>query len=70
MIIPANVFFSEFRKLLPEGLDLTKTQRLDFYDMARDPDVALMIATGDTRNWANLLLTVSFVKHAEGKGDY
>ena len=62
--------FSEFRQLLPDGMELTKTQRFDFYDMAREPDTALMIATGDTRNWANLLLTMGFIKHPEGKGDY
>ncbi len=61
--------FAEFRKLLP-GTELTKVQRLDFYDKAREPDTALMIATGDQRNWANLLLTMSFIKHPEGKGDY
>jgi L-fucose mutarotase len=62
--------FGEFRQLLPDGMELTKIQRFDFYDMAREPDTALMIATGDTRNWANLLLTMGFIKHPEGKGNY
>ena len=62
--------FSLFRKLLPNNLELTKTQRFDFYNMAREPDTALMIATGDMRNWANILLTVNYIKHPEGKGDY
>ena len=61
--------FSEFKKLLPDN-ELTKLQRLEFYDKAREPDTALIIATGDQRNWANLLLTMGFIKHPEGKGDY
>jgi len=61
--------FAEFKKRLP-GVKLTKLQRLEFYDKAREPDTALMIATGDQRNWANLLLTMNFIKHPEGKGDY
>ena len=61
--------FTEFKKLLGET-ELTKLQRLEFYDKAREPDTALMIATGDQRNWANLLLTMNYIKHPEGKGDY
>ena len=61
--------FTEFKKLL-SGMELTKLQRLEFYDKAREPDTALMIATGDQRNWANLLLTMNYIKHPEGKGKY
>jgi L-fucose mutarotase len=61
--------FAEFKKLLSD-LELTKLQRLEFYDKAREPDTALMIATGDQRNWANLLLTMNYIKHPEGKGNY
>ncbi len=55
--------FSEFRQILPKGVDLTKLQRFTFYDKAREADTALMVATGDQRNWANLLLTVGYIKH-------
>ena len=61
--------FVEFKKLLGD-MELTKLQRLEFYDKAREPDTALIIATGDQRNWANLLLTMNYIKHPEGKGDY
>ena len=61
---------NEFRKRLPEGVAVQKMLQYDFYDKAREPDVALMIATCDLRNFANLMLKVGFVKHAEGKGDY
>jgi len=61
--------FAEFKKLLP-NMELTKLQRLEFYDKAREPDTALIIATGDQRNWANLLLTMNYIKHPEGKDNY
>ena len=54
--------FAEYRKLLP-SVELTKLQRFEFYDKAKEPDTALMIATGEQRNWANLLLTMGYVKH-------
>ncbi|MGZ8515111.1 MAG: RbsD/FucU family protein [Candidatus Limnocylindrales bacterium] len=52
--------FQEFRKALP-GLDLTPLARFDFYDVARGPDLALAIATGERRSYANLLLTIGVV---------
>ena len=55
--------FGEFRQILPKGMELTKLQRFDFYNKSREADTALMIATGDQRNWANLLLTVGYIKH-------
>src|SRR5579859_2726120 len=50
--------FTEFRALLPHGLELFRLSRFDFYAAARGPDLALMIATGERRVYANLLLTV------------
>lgn len=55
--------FKEFRRLLPEQLDLTKITRFDFYDRARSGDTALVIATGEQRIYANLLLTIGVRKH-------
>ena len=62
--------FAEFRKRLPNGLDVEKVEQHAFYKKAMEPDVALVIATGDTRNYANLILTMGFVRHPEGKGKY
>ena len=62
--------FDEFQKRLPEGVTVEKVEKYDFYKKALEPEVALVIATGDTRNWANLLLTVGFVRHPEGMGKY
>lgn len=53
--------FDEFRKLLADGPALTKIGRFPFYDLARSPDTALVIATGEQRIYANLLLTIGVV---------
>ena len=52
--------FAEFRALLP-GMPLQALGRFDFYDLARGPDLALAIATGEQRIYANLLLTIGVV---------
>jgi len=52
--------FAEFRELLPET-PLQRLGRFQFYDMARGPDLALAIATGEQRIYANLLLTIGVV---------
>ena len=52
--------FAEFRELLPD-VPLQPLGRLPFYDMARGPDLALAIATGEQRIYANLLLTIGVV---------
>ena len=50
--------FHEFRAILSSDLQLKKLGRFEFYDAARDPDTALVIATGEQRVYANLLLTI------------
>jgi len=50
--------FAEFRNLLPGNLELTRVTRYEFYDQARSDDTALVIATGEERTYANLLLTI------------
>ncbi len=52
--------FSEFAVHLP-GIALERVERFAFYDLARTPDVGLVIATGEARVYANLLLTVGVV---------
>lgn len=52
--------FAEFRRLLP-GLELTKHGRFNFYDLCRDSDTCLVIATGEQRIYANILLTIGVV---------
>ena len=57
--------FAEFRALLP-GLELSPLGRFAFYDAAREPDLALAIATGERRIYANLLLTIGVVPPGAG----
>lgn len=52
--------FAEFRELLP-AIPLQALGRLPFYEAARGPDLALAIATGEQRIYANLLLTIGVV---------
>jgi L-fucose mutarotase len=55
--------FAEFRAMLPT-LRLQPLGRFEFYDAARGPDLALAIATGERRIYANLLLTIGVVPPA------
>jgi L-fucose mutarotase len=47
-----------YEKALGDSVRITSHQRFDFYDAARSTDVAIVIASGDTRHYANLLLTI------------
>jgi L-fucose mutarotase len=50
----------EFRKLLP-SLELQPLERFAFYDAVWSSDTALVIATGEQRIYANILLTIGVV---------
>ena len=50
--------FPAFREILPGHPELQKLSRHDFYSAARGPDVALAIQSGDSRLYANILLTI------------
>lgn len=52
--------YADFRRLLPDT-ELQRLDRFEFYDMARGPDTALAIATGEHRIYANILLTIGVV---------
>ena len=54
---PAVVGYTE---ILPD-VPFTGHERFAFYDLARSRDLGLVIATGDQRQYANLLLTVGVV---------
>ena len=57
--------WGEFRELLP-GLTLQPLERFAFYEAASTTDVALVIATGEQRIYANLLLTIGVVPPEQG----
>jgi L-fucose mutarotase len=50
----------EFRVQLP-GVELQPLGRFEFYDFAKGPDLALAVATGERRVYANILLTIGVV---------
>ena len=54
--------FAEFSEILPDGLALDPLERFAFYAAARDDNMALLIATGEERVYANILLTIGVVK--------
>lgn len=47
-----------YRELLGPNVPMTKVERFAFYEQVRSADVGLIVATGDERLYANLLLTV------------
>ena len=53
--------FAEFRTTLGPSLPLRPLGRLDFYEAARHRDTTLVLATGEQRIYANVLLTVGVV---------
>ena len=52
--------WQDFRELLP-GYELRQNDRFDFYNIALSREVCLVVATGDTRLYANILLTIGFI---------
>ncbi len=53
--------FTRYRELLGSELALQSLERFDFYDTCKQPDLAVCIASGDNRLFANVLLTLGFV---------
>ncbi|NLA58032.1 MAG: RbsD or FucU transport [Firmicutes bacterium] len=62
---PEPPIFTEFREILGEGLELQPLGRFEFYDAARGQDTALVVATGEQRIYANVLLTIGVVPPPE-----
>ena len=58
---PEPAIFAEFRQVLGKDLPLKTLGRFPFYDAARDRSTALVIATGEQRIYANILLTIGVV---------
>lgn len=50
--------YADFRELLPNDVELTPLERFAFYEEARKDDCCLVIATGEQRIFANILLTI------------
>ncbi|MDR3245581.1 MAG: RbsD/FucU family protein [Prevotellaceae bacterium] len=61
--------FGEYKTVLPD-VTFGYIPQFEFYERAKESNVGLLIATGDMRNYANLLIKVGFVRHSEGRGNY
>ena len=58
--------FGRYRELLGDGLPLQPLGRLEFYATCRESDLAVCVATGDDRLYANVLLTVGYLTPRDG----
>ncbi len=52
--------YQDFQRMLPNHT-LQPVERFAFYELARQHDVVLVIASGDQRLYANILLTIGVV---------
>lgn len=52
----------EYVRMLPQDIEVSRLERYAFYDAVCSPLTSLIIATGETRRFANLLLTIGVVK--------
>ena len=48
--------------MLPAGIEVKRLERYAFYEAVCSPNTTLVILTGDTRRFANILLTIGVVK--------
>jgi L-fucose mutarotase len=53
----------EFYNILGKDIPVKKVKKPDFYTEARSPDTFLVIATGEIRRFANILITIGVVKY-------
>ncbi len=53
--------YTDFREILPDDIELQPVERFAFYDEARKNNCCLVIATGEQRIYANILLTIGVV---------
>ncbi|MFJ5958936.1 RbsD/FucU domain-containing protein [Paenarthrobacter sp. NPDC092416] len=52
----------EIDDLVPETAETEFVERFEFYDLAKSQNLALCIVTGDSRRFANALLTVGVLQ--------
>jgi L-fucose mutarotase len=58
---PTPAIFDEFASILPAGTPRADLDRFAFYAAAKSDDLALVVQTGDTRIYANILVTLGVV---------
>ncbi|HEX3924276.1 MAG TPA: RbsD/FucU domain-containing protein [Streptosporangiaceae bacterium] len=62
----APAVFARYREMLGDDLPLQPLGRMDFYARCREPGLAVCVATGDDRLYANVLLTIGYIAPAGG----
>lgn len=62
----APAVFGRYRELLGDDLPLQPLGRHEFYAACREPDLAVCVATGDGRLYANILLTIGVIGPGAG----
>jgi len=66
VMLPADgsvpAIHDEFAQILGGGVAFERMLRFEFYEQAKSSDTCLVIATGESRRFANLLFTVGVVK--------
>lgn len=50
-----------YREILSEQIPFTRMNRFEFYEVAQESRTTILVATGETQLYANLLLTVGYV---------
>ncbi len=59
--------YQDFRQLLGSEIELQALERFAFYDEAGKDNCCLVIATGEQRVFANILLTIGVVDPPQGQ---
>ncbi len=54
--------FQEYKAKIPNDVEFSFLERYAFYDTAKSDDLLLVIASGEKRRFANIILTVGVVK--------
>jgi L-fucose mutarotase len=61
----SQVMYNEFSALLPKDVVISRLNKTEFYDQVRSSDTGLVIATAETRRFANILLTIGIVNSCQ-----
>ena len=59
--------FADFERLLPDSAPIERLERFAFYKKAGESNTSLVVATGETLRFANILLTIGVVTQGTEK---
>lgn len=57
-----QLIHEEFEEILGAGCPLKKLKRFEFYEEVKSNDTCLVIATGEIKRFANILLVIGVIK--------